>query len=107
MIKHITKSFIVYMNEKLEILFAQCRKTGKFVKRALAKLELEAKTKYDEIGCTVALLSCVLAIINAVVFASDVCTIKEMILGNALFIITLFNAVSVYIINKKLNVQSI
>lgn len=98
MIKQITKSFIIYLNDKFEILFAQCRKTGKFVQKALARLELETKEYADVYGSMIGLFICVMAIINAIVYLSCDFSLMEYFTSNGLMTLTLCN----YILFHKL-----
>lgn len=104
MIKQMTKSFIVYLNDRLEILFAQCRKTGKFVQKALARLELEYKVNYDEVGCIIALTMCILSIVNAVAYASNYFTMSELAISNVIALTALAYGTAFAYINHKLTI---
>lgn len=91
MIKHITKSYIIYLNESLEIVFAQCRKTGKFVKKALARIELEAKEVFDVYGSMIGLFMCVMSIVNAIVFLSCDFSLMDYFTSNGIMVLALAN----------------
>lgn len=77
MIKRMTKSFIVYMNEQFKVLFAQCRKSGKFAKLSKAKEELAELDKYSTMSV---LFACVLSLFTGILFAGDVCSMEQIVL---------------------------
>lgn len=78
MIKKVTKNFIVYMSDALQILFVRCRHSGKFAKHNLARLELENMEKYSAMS---ALFICFMSLFNAIVVMADL-DIKQVLLFN-------------------------
>ena len=99
MIKKVTKNFIVYLNEAFQIVFARCRKTGKFVKHCLALAELELDSKYS---CMTALYFCFMAFFNGCVFMSNSFDFKQIVLFNIVASIAILFTFSLSFINDEL-----
>lgn len=99
MIKVSTKNFILYMNEKFKVIFARCKKSGKFV--ALKKA-IEEYTKEQKYSVMSVLFSCVLAVFNAGLYLSNVLSVDHLVLFNILTILIFINYILCdYLLNES------
>lgn len=82
-----TENFAIYFDSDKNIVCARCLKTGKFVKNAVAKLELpKVDLDLNPLECMIALAFCILSILNVVLCVTGFTDYSEIYTANIIAI---------------------
>lgn len=63
-----TENYFIWLSATFKVMLAKCKKTGRFVKRAIAAIEYKMQDAVNQFACGMALVACIAALPSAVAY---------------------------------------